>query len=172
MNLVSIKKHELFFPKNEPTFLFSGNVIPITNQRTDSHPCIRFLQADNHTFANLRIWSLEEFGMIERLMFVTCCISRFWIREMCFRYLKSVLLLETLHFWGKILLFDGKNVYMEKTPMLDSLVWRLWIVIYGIQEVTAPQRRRKLKKYWLDLSAKRLAIPAKLLFARKLCTWR
>ena len=43
MNLVSIKKHETLFPKNEPTFLFLGEVIPITNQRTDSHPCIRFL---------------------------------------------------------------------------------------------------------------------------------
>ena len=26
-----------FFPKNEPIFQFSGKVIPITNQRTDSH---------------------------------------------------------------------------------------------------------------------------------------
>ena len=33
MNLVSIKKHESFFLKNKPTFVFSGNVIPITNQR-------------------------------------------------------------------------------------------------------------------------------------------
>ena len=38
------KKHETLFPKNEPTFLFLGEVIPITNQRTDSHPCIRFLR--------------------------------------------------------------------------------------------------------------------------------
>ena len=38
MNLVSIKKHESILYKNEPTFLFSGEVIPITNQRTDSHP--------------------------------------------------------------------------------------------------------------------------------------
>ena len=37
------KKHETLFPKNEPTFLFLGEVIPITNQRTDSHPCIRLL---------------------------------------------------------------------------------------------------------------------------------
>ena len=43
MNLVSIKKHESILSKNEPTFLFLGEVIPITNQRTDSHPCIRFL---------------------------------------------------------------------------------------------------------------------------------
>ena len=43
MNLVSIKKHESCFPKDEPTFHFLGEVIPITNQRTDSHPCIRFL---------------------------------------------------------------------------------------------------------------------------------
>ena len=41
MNLVSIKKHESFFPKNELTFVFLGEVIPITNQHTDSHPCIR-----------------------------------------------------------------------------------------------------------------------------------
>ena len=38
MNLASIKKHETLFPKNEPTFLFLGEVIPITNQHTDSHP--------------------------------------------------------------------------------------------------------------------------------------
>ena len=37
------KKHEPNLWWNEPTFLFLGNVIPITNQRTDSHPCIRFL---------------------------------------------------------------------------------------------------------------------------------
>ena len=43
MNLVSIKKHETLFPKNEPTFLFLGEVIPITNQRTDSHPCIEYI---------------------------------------------------------------------------------------------------------------------------------
>ena len=41
MNLVSIKKHESILDKNEPTFLFLGEVIPITNQHTDSHPCIR-----------------------------------------------------------------------------------------------------------------------------------
>ena len=43
MNFISSKKHESIFSKNEPTFLFLGEVIPITNQRTDSHPCIRFL---------------------------------------------------------------------------------------------------------------------------------
>ena len=32
MNFISIKKHETLFPKNEPTFLFLGEVIPITNQ--------------------------------------------------------------------------------------------------------------------------------------------
>ena len=37
------KKHATLFPKNKPTFLFLGEAIPITNQRADSHPCIRFL---------------------------------------------------------------------------------------------------------------------------------
>ena len=32
MNFISIKKHETLFSKNEPTFLFLGEVIPITNQ--------------------------------------------------------------------------------------------------------------------------------------------
>ena len=43
MNLISIKKHESILCKNEPISVFSGKWIPITNQRTDSHPCIRFL---------------------------------------------------------------------------------------------------------------------------------
>ena len=51
MNLVSIKKHELVFRRNGPTFLFSGHVIPITNQRTDSHPCIRFLHPSDDKIA-------------------------------------------------------------------------------------------------------------------------
>ena len=57
--LVSIKKHESFFPKNEPTFLFSGNVFPITNQHTDPHPCIRLG------------WS--------RSLLLTSALSMFWI---------------------------------------------------------------------------------------------
>ena len=36
------QKYELIFVKTNH-FLCSGKVIPITNQRTDSHPCIRFL---------------------------------------------------------------------------------------------------------------------------------
>ena len=52
MNFVSIKKHESIFRRNGRFFLFSGKVIPITNQRTDRFPphasdfctrCIRFL---------------------------------------------------------------------------------------------------------------------------------
>ena len=37
-NFTSIKKHESVLYKNEPTFLFLSKAIPITNQRTDSHP--------------------------------------------------------------------------------------------------------------------------------------
>ena len=40
MNLVSIKKYESILPKNEQISLFSGKVIPITNQHEGS------LQAD------------------------------------------------------------------------------------------------------------------------------
>ena len=39
MNLVSIKKHETTLCKNEPTFLFSSEGIPITHQHTDPHWC-------------------------------------------------------------------------------------------------------------------------------------
>ena len=35
LHMNSIKKHETLFPKSEPTFLFWGEVISITNQRTD-----------------------------------------------------------------------------------------------------------------------------------------
>ena len=42
MNLVPIKKHKFILQKRS-IFLFSDKIIPITNQRTDSHPCIRFL---------------------------------------------------------------------------------------------------------------------------------
>ena len=86
MNLVSIKNMNC--AKNEPTFLFSGEVIPITNQRTDSHPCIRFLPMKLKIILELlgypifKIWSLEnrisEFlarvSEPNFLMLAACCL--------------------------------------------------------------------------------------------------
>ena len=42
MNFISIKKHETKMLYIESISLFSGKAIPITNQHTDTHPCIRY----------------------------------------------------------------------------------------------------------------------------------
>ena len=47
MSIIPIKKHESIFSKNEPTFLFSGEVIPITNHTYQStyrfHTCLKMI---------------------------------------------------------------------------------------------------------------------------------